>query len=799
MLHRFFLLLISLGFLFLSGNIGNAAPIFTPAATIIMTGANDEARFDVTEILVSTFWATGTELQPRFQTGSMSFTWIFYLSGSIGWVTFSSGSEYQVNLNCGSQNISDLSTPCDLTGTGWSEVAGDVFFSQVDYIPTLGELSGSVQTWAGDFSLSGIYLPLRPAEFNEDISNLVASDTLTLSISWAAKYGNSGWEINYSPKLATEPRNIPGNSAGVFSGDFTFADEYTITITDPSESTTQLDAIVLPNTLSTTLDTTGTNFIHTFCSLHSTYCPDWSSLSATTITNSWTNIVADGASHYNITIKPRDTYGNRVNIGTIDTISYTGTVSSVQIPIDTIWPATWAWLKGDALIFSWETFSLDPANWVWDTPASIALLWNDIIYDIASVAPTDGIDNTLVLNSIQYNSPLWISSTLTDLNQISFLPAFTTAFSWPTTIRVGEENSFGNTITKNTAISVTPDIFSLLLIGSGSNAAFRDFSTQNIACQAYAQDIPASYAGNCDWQQFMSESFPSILSVSTGTSFTFTGTYAPFTAYPTPERVSYGTFIHYTKANLWNPSNYIWSSDIIYASDHGTLWTSEYQASKVKLLGQNNAQGEYGTIGTSKMLRTKLIDTMRKNSTVLSRNRTSTDYTGMPYLIQNGWTLTITGGTFDDKRTVVVIGGDIHISTGVIYREKPVAIIALTDSSGDGGNIYIDDTVTDIEASLIAERSVFNSGATTHQLYIHGSVISSNTLGDTVAGICPFYVTNCSPTEAASYDFENFRSSYDGSDPAKQAKSARASSYSTTPLIIEYDMRIQHSPPPIVY
>ena len=47
------------------------------------------------------------------------------------------------------------------------------------------------------------------------------------------------------------------------------------------------------------------------------------------------NIKADGVDSYTVTLKPRDTYGNIVNTGSLY-VSYTGTVSKVQIP-STIW------------------------------------------------------------------------------------------------------------------------------------------------------------------------------------------------------------------------------------------------------------------------------------------------------------------------------------------------------------------------------------------------------------------------------------------------------------------------------
>ncbi len=793
MLLRLIILLISTSLIFFGWDNLFAATTFTPAPTILMTWATASARFDVAEVLVSIFWSTGTELQPKFESNTGNFKWVFYLSGSIGWVTFNSGSDYQVTLNCGTQDLTWLTTACHLTGTWWSEIVGDVDFSHVDYIPSLGELSGSVVTFAGDISLSGIYLPLRKSEFNEDISSLVASPNISLSVSWATKYGNNSWWITYSPKLATESVVKSWDLNWVFSWDFTFAGGYTITITDPSGSTTSHDAVVLPNILSTTFDTSP-NFIHTFCSAakHPNKCPDGSDLSATTIVNSGSNIVADGVSYYDVTIKPRDTYGNRVNTGGIS-ISYTGTVSSVQIPSDASSAYDTYANFHDALIFSWETFTPD-LNGKWET-SLITLLWQDIFYNIASVAPTDGTDNILKLNQVQYTR-LSGSSSITDPTGITFVPPFVTTITPPTSIRVGEENVFGENVTRNTLEVFVPKVFSLFMIGSGSNAGFRDFAANTpIDCQAYPQD-PTSYSGSCDWMWLGGNLFPSVLSIQTWSSFSLTGTYSPFTAYPTQESVSYATYIHYKDTDLWNLSNnYIVSPDIVYPSGEWTLWTSEFQASKVKSLGQNNAQGEYGTIGTSKVTRAKLIDSIRKNVAVLSRNRIN-GYWWTSYIIQNE-DFTITWGTFDDKRTIVVIGRNVTISENIGHKDHPLAIIALADNAGNGGDILINSTVTDIDASLIAEHSVHSSGD--HQLYIHGSVISENTLGDTAARICPYYVSvSCTEIEAAKYDFENLRAGFDGTDNTKKAISATAANYPNTPLIIEYDMRVQSDPPPIV-
>jgi hypothetical protein len=88
---------------------------------------------------------------------------------------------------------------------------------------------------------------------------------------------------------------------------------------------------VKPNLLSQTLDPATNILIQDFCDSNSTQCPDGAIPSATKLDKNGTNKVADGSSYYDFILKPRDRYGNRVNMGSID-ISYTGSISNIQLP-----------------------------------------------------------------------------------------------------------------------------------------------------------------------------------------------------------------------------------------------------------------------------------------------------------------------------------------------------------------------------------------------------------------------------------------------------------------------------------
>jgi hypothetical protein len=190
---------------------------------------------------------------------------------------------------------------------------------------------------------------------------------------------------------------------------------------------------------------------------------------------------------------------------------------------------------------------------------------------------------------------------------------------------------------------------------------------------------------------------------------------------------------------------------------------SEYKASRIKILGQNNARAEYGTISTTSKSRADVFNQIRKSVALMSRGRTS--YTDVPYTIVNT-DLSITDASFTDKQTLVVIGKDITITEDIAKRtDHPLAIIALA-KDGVGGNIIIADGVTDVHASLFAEHAVLSSGDS--QLYIGGSLVSGNTLGETAAGICPYYVTGA--CDAKLYDLEELRT-YDGTDPDPDKKS----------------------------
>jgi uncharacterized membrane protein YczE len=98
-------------------SVGYGTVIYTPSAQILLTGSTSTARFDVAAAIIA---SGSTATVPILNTITSTFSGTFYLK-DIGWVLFDTGSTYRVSLNCGAQSLDSLTSPCSITGTGWSE------------------------------------------------------------------------------------------------------------------------------------------------------------------------------------------------------------------------------------------------------------------------------------------------------------------------------------------------------------------------------------------------------------------------------------------------------------------------------------------------------------------------------------------------------------------------------------------------------------------------------------------------------------------------------------------------------
>lgn len=138
----------------------------------------------------------------------------------------------------------------------------------------------------------------------------------------------------------------------------------------------------------------------------------------------------------------------------------------------------------------------------------------------------------------------------------------------------------------------------------------------------------------------------------------------------------------------------------------------------------------------------------------------------------NGSDLSIAG-----KRSLVIVGANLYIRSNMYYTTKDsiLGIMVQKDTNGNGGNIYIDPSLTNIVGAYIIDGSfqsydgtsvlgVSNISALKNQLYIYGSMVSENTIGGSRMSPfrCPSLLnTGCaSIDEAQKYDLNFLRRYY---------------------------------------
>ncbi len=154
---------------------------------------------------------------------------------------------------------------------------------------------------------------------------------------------------------------------------------------------------------------------------------------------------------------------------------------------------------------------------------------------------------------------------------------------------------------------------------------------------------------------------------------------------------NYTSIISYTLTDGTGP--------IVYYGDH---WSAVAQApepidpEKLIVLGGNGI-----AIGNTPPL-ISLFQSIHKEIAEMTRN-------GFPVNGNNAYigenSIVVNGGSFSDKKSIVSIGGDITITENILNSSNsPWAIIALQDADGNGGKIFIDGSITDIQSTLVAEK-----------------------------------------------------------------------------------------------
>ena len=740
-----------------------ASSIYIPGAMISLTGSTSSVRFDVASVLLSN---SSTLPPPTLITATSQFTGTFYIR-DIGWAVFSSGSN-QVWLSC-SEALSSLTSLCSLTGTGWSDNIGDIDFSAVKYNPTTGLLEWSLDTYVGDISVTGIALPIRPISLRESALSTDVNTALSIDDAWIYMWWDDILSLEGSISgRPTTSRSYVGSTSGIWTSvDLSLAGTYRLTLTDTSGSQTIIDREVTPSALTTTLDTRS-SLARTFCmsAPSDILCPDGNIRSATTLSQMPPTgpVYANGTDSYSLTLRPRDIYGNRITSGSVD-IRYVTTVKNIQTNFgDNInYIPSFA---GDAVVW-------DFANIAGGRTRNYLLDGVDRVYTISSTAPT-GTNNDIGLASVSYLA--------TDIalgswkSPLIFAPIYTasTTILWSPTVNRGTQ--FDTRVTKNDpSTTLTPTVISTLRVGTTSSSKWWNLSSTPAArCVNYP--LTATLDDLCDWDMV------STIATVSGSDFVYTGTYTSPLREPLLEPTILTSMIYYT----------LGSKEILYQTASSSIGSPTTQTERVHILGQS---GEWVSSASS---RSTLINSIREKVALLSRNRTNYDDVDYRVIRWNYsldtmdiWDAPLGGKS---KRTLIVIGGDISIGIDIPLADHPIALIALTDMDGNGGDIEIGWAVKDIHASLIAEHGVISS-VSSNQLYIHGSLVSATPARSRAPLECPYYVpTGCI---LGNYDLPGQRDGFATLSDKTGRYSIWGSLYST-PIVIESDSRLLSDPPSVL-
>lgn len=185
------------------------------------------------------------------------------------------------------------------------------------------------------------------------------------------------------------------------------------------------------------------------------------------------------------------------------------------------------------------------------------------------------------------------------------------------------------------------------------------------------------------------------------------------------------------------------------------------------------------------------------------------------------------------QKTIIIHWWNLYIRWNIITNWNWLLwIIVLTDNQWNWWNIYIDPDVTQIHSVMFADRSLlsyrynstlcntyknlceldWNTSFETlrHQLYIRWSVFSQNTIWWSIKdpSVCPYYLTSwCDYITATKYDLNFLRKYHIIDDPDSPWVKNPAwlntvsvfnypHEYAKYPIVIEYNPRIQLTPPP---
>lgn len=321
----------------------------------------------------------------------------------------------------------------------------------------------------------------------------------------------------------------------------------------------------------------------------------------------------------------------------------------------------------------------------------------------------------------------------------------------------------------------------------------------------------------------------SVSSVNAGTIFLWDGTVGNTTTYYDPKTktlVGYGYNVWLGKVPFW-----VLSTTTITGTGITSIGVSQGFEWRVKILGNIGGTSSFDTfyglwVKFNVASFAQILNQMRQNVALLTRNLSNTQmnpsfWTTVPVAIKDhiffiNQSATDKSVKYSDIKldytnstlsSVIIVGGDMLIDEDILNSTSNAKwVILLKNAAGIGGNVFIKDSVKNIQSSIFSEGTIYSgtdklnlyndSGEEVtilppNQLYVLGSLISQNTIGwatQSGAATCPFTESNCSYQNAVKYDFNYFRAyvATGGIDPSRAYPSSLYDNYS---LIIQKDPR----------
>lgn len=759
----------------------------------------------------------------------LQISWSFWLSNqstttdpSLWWVTF------DIWTVLGAPKVflkNNLNNTFTFDWYAWSKWAGWIYFSPVLLKDSLNnnitnskvvydKSSGLIWWCAWSQNLwwicfDWLTLDTTPPDLTNILKPTAANSTKNFTLPESSSVEIENWDSStrssYSAWIS-------------FTHDMRKTKNYYIEVTDTSWNTSTWIIQVVANIPSKSLNS---NNIWTWASVYS-----WTL---------WLDKIADWKDTHSIYIRLRDTYWNPVipvtwvkNVEV--TLWFNNNLDNDQITNANLWDAI-NFVNSDFLLVWWVIHTATSTNNNWNYNVSISSYAPSSSW---SINPNNDINvNNLTINVTSLNWNTWVWEWNFDekdnySNAFKFTPAvsvtwLTNSNNWH--INRDIETSFTWVIKINKTFGssnlIDINVTHLLDVMSGSTYLNDKMSFQNLVwvswtttCRWYKTSTWYYYSNANTLCNKSSIPYSSNIirdlwdkSSSQNINDSFKATPRLVTSSLTKFDTKYSSIISY---------DVVWKN-VKYPSFTSVWWDSIVN-NEIKIawiVNKNN--NNFSVVQDSSInyiwniIKSDIYTLIHKNVAAFQKTWTWSIWT-----IYKKWDYTLTSWPAW-IHTIIVDWWDIIIWDNINkIKWKVQTLIALKKTDWSKWNIWINNSVQFVWATLIADRSVISWNWTTfysdtasaiNQLFIKWSVISYNTIwwSSKSPVVCPFYInkTTCDLQTSKRYDFNHFRSyinwvQWSAVDWTTYWVNMFLTWYSSAPMIIEYDSDIQKYPPIIL-